>query len=117
MLCVSKGDGCTHSTLLLTCFESVLSECIFASTRTGCFVCPVCVCRYISLVIVQSDVFSQDHHSLTYTNGEPDLCDQSLSTFVSLLACANVRQQHAMWCALQPCHPMSLHLFMPGSMS
>lgn len=29
-----------------------------------------CFCRYISLVIVQSDVFAQDHHSLTYTNGE-----------------------------------------------
>lgn len=30
-----------------------------------------CVCyRYISLVIVQSDVFEQDHHSLTYTNGK-----------------------------------------------
>jgi hypothetical protein len=27
-------------------------------------------CRYISLVIVQSDVFTQDHHALTYTNGE-----------------------------------------------
>jgi hypothetical protein len=25
-------------------------------------------CRYISLVVVQSDVFVQDHHSLTYTN-------------------------------------------------
>jgi hypothetical protein len=32
-----------------------------------------CPCRYISLVIVQSDVFLQDHHSLTCTNGEQAL--------------------------------------------
>jgi hypothetical protein len=27
------------------------------------------LCRVISLCIVQSDVFTQDHHSLAYTNG------------------------------------------------
>lgn len=36
--------------------------------------CSILGRRYISLVIVQSDVFTQDHHSLTYTNGEEPTC-------------------------------------------
>eukprot|EP00879_Flechtneria_rotunda_P017684 GHRR01018536.1.p2 GENE.GHRR01018536.1~~GHRR01018536.1.p2 ORF type:complete len:168 (+),score=19.38 GHRR01018536.1:1019-1522(+) len=62
--------SCTASHLHATCTLCILSSnsTYFAPSSRSSSAAHLCIYRMINLCIVQSDVFTQDHHSFAYTN-------------------------------------------------